>query len=140
MLGVSKDTDRRLITFTLLSQLYCLNGISPIKISGCLPRGKPAATGSRYPTYGHAGCLSVSVIHRTLTWTTGFLTCTQMLMHAIAQGGCTDTARESALKVDSGKKNPCRIGESNLHQRRDGLMLYQLSYIPTPNEGEGILP
>ena len=40
--------------------------------------------------------------------------------------------RESALKVDSGRKIPCRIGESNLRQRRDGPMLYQLSYIPTP--------
>ena len=34
----------------------------------------------------HAGCLSVSIIHRTLTWTTGSLTCAQMLMSAIAQG------------------------------------------------------
>ena len=29
-----------------------------------------------------------------------------MLMHAIVHGGCTDTVRESALKVDSGKENP----------------------------------
>ena len=36
----------------------------------------------------------------------GFLTYTQMLMHAIAHGGCTDTVRGSALKVDSGRKNP----------------------------------
>ena len=27
--------------------------------------------------------------------------CTQMLMHAIAHRGCTDTVREFALKVDS---------------------------------------
>ena len=55
-----------------------------------------------------------------------------MLMHAIAQEGCTDTIRESALKVDSGRKIPCHIGESNLPQRHAGPMLYQLSYIPTP--------
>ena len=42
--------------------------------------------------------------------------------------GCMDTVRESALKVDSGRKIPCRIGESNLRQRRAGPMLYQLSY------------
>ena len=30
---------------------YCLNGISPIGNSGCFPRGKLAATESRYPTY-----------------------------------------------------------------------------------------
>ena len=47
-----------------------------------------------------AGCLRVSIIHRTLTRTTGYLTCAQMLTHAIAHEGCTDTVRESALKVD----------------------------------------
>ena len=46
--------------------------------------------------------------------------------------GCMDTVRESALKVDSGRKIPCRTGELNLHQQPAGLMLYQLSYIPTP--------
>ena len=30
--------------------------------------------------------------------------------------GCMDTVRESALKVDSGRKIPCRTGESNLRQ------------------------
>ena len=33
-------------------QLYCPNGIFPIGNSGFLPRGKPAATESGYPTYG----------------------------------------------------------------------------------------
>ena len=35
----------------------------------------------------------------------GLLTWAQMLVHAIAHRGCTDTIRESALKVD-GEKNP----------------------------------
>ena len=35
----------------------------------------------------HAGCFSVSIRHRTLKWTTGSLTCAQLLMHAIAHGG-----------------------------------------------------
>ena len=35
----------------------------------------------------YAGCFSVSIIHWPLTWTTGSLTCTQMLMHAVAQRG-----------------------------------------------------
>ena len=64
----------------------------------------------------HVGCFTVSIIRQTLTWTTGSLTCAQMLMHAIAHGACTDTERESALKVDSGRKIPCRTGDSNLHQ------------------------
>ena len=33
-----------------------------------------------------AGYVRVAIIHRTLTWTTGSLTCAQMLMHAIAHG------------------------------------------------------
>ena len=54
-----------------------------------------------------------------------------MLMHAIAQGGCTDTVRKSALKVDSGRKIPCRTGDSNLHQYCFCLFswtFYQVSY------------
>ena len=35
----------------------------------------------------HAGCFSVSIIHWTPTWTAGSLTCTQVLMYAIADGG-----------------------------------------------------
>ena len=46
--------------------------------------------------------------------------------------GCTDTVRESALKVDSGRKIPCRTGESNLRQWRAGPTLYPLSYIHAP--------
>ena len=86
----------------------------------------------------HAGfvvvvCLfvfSISIIHRTLTWATGSLTCAQMLTHATAHGGCTDTVRVSALKVDSERKFPCCTGESNLRRQRAGSMIYQLSYIP----------
>ena len=40
-----------LFTFHFL-HLYFPNGISPMGNSGCLPRGKPAAAESRYPTYG----------------------------------------------------------------------------------------
>ena len=39
-----------------------------------------------------------------------------MLMIVIAHGGCTDTVRASALKVDSGRKIPCRTGDSNPRQ------------------------
>ena len=39
-----------------------------------------------------------------------FLTCAEMLMHAIAHMGCANTVRESALKGDS-------LGEKNLSQR-----------------------
>ena len=80
----------------------------------------------------HAWCFSVPKIHRTLTWTTGSLMCTQMYIHAIAHGGCTDIVRESELNVDSRRKITCRTGESHLRRRRAGPMLFQLSRIPIP--------
>ena len=83
----------------------------------------------------HAGCFSVSIIHRTLIWTTGSLTHAQMLMHMIAHGGCRhggsmDTLKESAQKADSGTKILCCTRESNLGQQHAAPTLYQLSYIP----------
>ena len=78
----------------------------------------------------HTGYVCVAIIHWTLTWTTGSLTCAQMLMYAIACWGCMDTKREPSLKVVSMKKILCRTRESNMHQRLDSPMLYQLSYIP----------
>ena len=81
----------------------------------------------------HAECFSFTIIHGTLTWTTGSLMCTQMFMHAIAHRVVqTSWLRESALKVDSGRNIPCRTWESNLYRQRAGPLLYQLSYIPTP--------
>ena len=50
-------------------------------------------------------------------------------MHTTAHG-CTETVRESALKVDSGRKIPSRTGELNLRQRSAGSTLYRLSCIP----------
>ena len=44
------------------------------------------------------------------------------VMPAFAHGGVRIHVKESALKVDSEKKIPCRTGESNLRQRRGGLM------------------
>ena len=53
-----------------------------------------------------------------------------MLMHTIAHAGCTDTIRESALEVDSGRKIPCHTRDLNSHQYCAWLFsrtLYQLS-------------
>ena len=63
----------------------------------------------------------------------GFVTCAQMLMHATAHGGRTNTVRESALEADSGRKylaargNQTRIGVASVFF---GQMLYHS--IPTP--------
>ena len=98
-------------------------GFPPWKIRVAFP-GESQLRQSRanQPTV-HDGCFTVSIIHRTLTWTTGSLTCAQMLMHAIAHGVVGTHVRESALKVDSERNIPYRIGELNLRQRRDGPML-----------------
>ena len=52
-----------------------------------------------------------------------------------AHVSCTDTVRESALEVDSGRKIPCRTGDWNPRQYSAwhfSRTLYQLSY-PHPN-------
>ena len=83
----------------------------------------------------HTGCFSVSIVHGTLAWTTGSLRYAQMLMHAEGGGGTgTDTIRESALKVDSGRKIPCLTGESYQCQQCASPLLSQLNYIPTPGQ------
>ena len=81
----------------------------------------------------HTGCFSVSIIHRTLTWTTdyGIFNAHTDVNVCHCTWACTDTVRKSALIFNSGRKIPCRTGESNLRRRRAGPMLYQLSYIPT---------
>ena len=50
----------------------------------------------------HAGCFSVSITHRTLTWTTGYLTCAQMLMRA---RWCTDTRKRVCTESCLWEKN-----------------------------------
>ena len=66
----------------------------------------------------------------------GFLTFAQTLMHAIAYWGCTNTVmRESALKVNSGRKIPSRTWDSNPRQYCTWLfsgMLYQWSFSTRP--------
>ena len=81
----------------------------------------------------HAGCLSVlhnpsnsDIDYRIFNVSSDVTACG-------CTRGCTDTVRVSVLKVDSGRKIPCRTEESNLPQRRAGPTLYQLSYIPTPS-------
>ena len=120
----------RCFTINIL-QLHYPIGISLIRNSGCFPQGKKATTELHYPTWGACWCFSLSMIHWTLTWTTGALMCMQMLMHAIAHKGVWTHVRESALEVDSGTKILCCTRESNLSQQHAGLTLCQLSNIPT---------
>ena len=79
----------------------------------------------------HAGCFSVSMIHANSDMDYGIFNVRTDVNACDCARGCTDAVRESALKVDSGRKNPLMHREIDLHRRRDGPMLYQLSYIPT---------
>ena len=111
-------------------QLYCPSGISPMGNSGCLPRAKPAATEWRYPAYG--ACWVFLCFHKPSNSDMGygiFNARTDVSARNCARGR-TETVKESALTVDSGRKIPCCTRESNLRRQPAGPILYQLSYIP----------
>ena len=82
----------------------------------------------------HAGCCNVSIQHRTLTLDYMVFNVRTDVNACDCTWRCTDTERESALKVDSGRQIPCRRGESI--EWRAGPTLYLLSYIPTLTEGQ----
>ena len=78
----------------------------------------------------HAGCFSVSIIHQTMTWTTGSLALAQMLMRAVAHVGCGHCKRVCAGSWLSEKNSLAALG--NRTCLSDTLVQhYQLSYIPT---------
>ena len=106
-----------LFFFLNFFQLYCSGGISAMGNSGCPPKGKPDAKESRYPPNSDLdhGIFNVRTYINASDFTRE----------------CTETVTESALKVDSVRKIPCRTGESNLRRWHDRPMLYQLSYILT---------
>ena len=94
--------------------------------------GKPDGTESCYLIYG--ACWVFLCFCNAANSDFGykvFNVCTDVNACDCTQG-CTNTVRDCALKVDSGRKIPCGTGESNLCQRHASRMLYQLSYMPTP--------
>ena len=111
--------------------MYCPYGISPMGNSGCLLWGKPAVTESCYPTY--STCWMFLCFHNPSNsgMDYGIFNVRTDVNACNYTWRCTDTEGESALKVDSRRKIPCRTRESNLRQWHAGLMLYQLSYLPT---------
>ena len=97
--------------------------------------GKPAATESRYPSYG--ACWAFWCLHNppNSDMDYGIFNVRTDVNACDCAWGCTDTLRESALKADSGRKIPCHTGKTNQHRGRAGPMLYQLNYIPTKSYG-----
>ena len=119
-MNLSPKTRESLFYFILFFNFFFFNNC--IVAMGFLPWGIRVAfpgesqlrqSRTTQPTV-HDGCFSVSINRRTLTWTTGFLRCAETLMREIAHGGVRTHVRESAQKVDSGRKIPCRTGESML--------------------------
>ena len=110
-------------------------GFLPGEIQVAFPRESQLWQSHTTQPTAHTGRFCVFIIHRTLGWTTGSLTCAQMLMHVITQW-CTDTERESARKVDSGKKSFAAPGNQAC-QQHGSLMLYQLSPDVTPSNWPG---
>ena len=71
--------------------------------------GTAAAGAARYPFQSVCAvfsCVQTTEQERVQRWypmaasVSDFFTCAQLLRHTIAHGGCTDTVRESALKVE----------------------------------------
>ena len=125
-----------LFFFLFFYQLYRPNGISPIGNSGCLPGDSQLRQSRATQPTVHVRCFSrfrnsphSNMDYRILNVRTDVNVCN-------STRGCTDTVRDPALKVDSGRKIPCRTGGSNLRQRRAGPTLCQLSYIPPPNPSD----
>ena len=83
---------------------------------------------STQPTV-HVGCFSVSIIHWTLTWTTGSLTCARMLMHAIAHR-VTGTCKSLHWKLTLGEKSIAAPGNQTCVSGMTVWCSNQLSYVP----------
>ena len=108
------------IYFVNLFSLFCFCFYTSYLILPCKKFGSPylgkastAAARAALPIH-----TSVCVYFRQCVQTMlygcqclGFLTCAQMLMREIAHGGCTDTMKGCALKVNPWRKIACCTGK-----------------------------
>ena len=95
------------VFFVFLKVFHCL--LWEIRVA--LPGSDIAASKAALPIpISMCSYLCVSKQWYTSCQCLGFLTRAQLLLHAFAHGGCT--VRESALRVDSGRKIPWRTGDS----------------------------
>ena len=133
-----------LFWFDAFTSTYCTfhNCIVPMGFLplGCVPRENPAATESRYSTYGACWVFWCFCNPPNSDTDYGIFNVRTDVNASDCTRGCTDTVRESALKVDSGRKIPCRPWESNLRRRHAGPILYQLGHIPTFSLSPDIIP
>ena len=83
----------------------------------------------------HAGYVCVAIIHRTLTWTTRIFIVHTGVNACNCTQGYKDTVRESALKVDSGRKSLAALGNRICVSSVTVHCSNQLSYIQSPMVG-----
>ena len=79
-----------------------------------------------------AGYVCVAIIHWTLTWTTGSLSCAQILMHAIAYRGVWTPKESLHWKLILGRKSLARLGSWTCISCVMVRCSNQLSCIPSP--------
>lgn len=117
------------VTFwLLLFWLFCPLGISPAGNLSCFLRGKASCDKVMLPSLS---CMPGVLVFHTLTRTSGSLMCAQMLMQATAHSGARSPGESLHRKSTLGQKIPCCTGKLNPCQWHAGLMIYQLSSIPT---------
>ena len=80
-------------------------GFSPWEIRVAFPGESQLQQSCTTRPTVHTGCFSVSIIHWTLTWTTGSLMCAQTLMHMIARGGIRTPWESLHWKFTLGEKS-----------------------------------
>ena len=81
---LSKDEYRETINFC--NNCIVPLGFLPLEIRVAFSEESQLRQSRATKAMVHTGCFSVSIIHRTLTRTTGSSTCAQLLMHAIVHG------------------------------------------------------
>ena len=74
----------------------------------------------------------VAIIHRTLTWTTGSLSCAQMLMHAIVRRGVRTPKESLHWKLILGRKSFAAPGNRTCVSGVTVRCSNHASYIPSP--------
>ena len=79
-----------------------------------------------------AGYVCVAIIHRTLTWIAGTLSCAQMLNNAIAHGSVRTPKESLHWKLTLGRKSLAAPGNRTCVSGVTVRCCNQLSYIPSP--------
>ena len=85
-------------------QLYCPTEIWKFRL---VSLGKASCDSHTTQPTVHAGCFNISIIHQTLTWTTGSLMCAQMLMHMVAHRDVWTSWESLHWKLTLGGKILC---------------------------------